>query len=165
MVQPGVGGSLIPISASVTLRKEAAIVSHIIELSIFTVFYSKFRSEKRIVMDNYLPKNSKTQYRKQTRHLLIIVNKESPTFRWGSLQLTTYETQSSLWCGAAVLSPSPCPERTDMVLTPRSGDLFKIFSDRWRKFHVSAFSNRVCGGRPAPLPPAQCGGPWKPAER
>lgn len=46
-------------------------------------------------MGNYLPKNSKTQYRKQTRHLLIIVNKESPTFRWGSLQLTTYEVNKT----------------------------------------------------------------------
>ena len=97
-------------------------------------------------MGNYLPKNNKTQYRKQKRHLLIIVNKESPTFRWGSLQLTTYETQSSLWYGAAALSPSPSPERTDMVLTPRSGDLFKIFSDRWRKFPINASSSPAYGG-------------------
>ena len=57
-------------------------------------------------MDNYLPKNSKTQYRKQTRHLLIIVNKESPTFRWGSLQLTTYEifiTPQAFYCKAVLL--------------------------------------------------------------
>lgn len=57
-------------------------------------------------MGNYLPKNSKTQYRKQTRYLLIIVNKESPTFWWGSLQLTTYKIQGILYC-LAVLSITP----------------------------------------------------------
>lgn len=60
----------------------------------------------------------------------LFTNKEEP-HRNGKalLQLTTYETQSFLWYGAAALSPSPLPERTDMVLTPRSGDMFKIFSN------------------------------------
>lgn len=106
------------------------ILAYLIVLSrIIEIFSLNLDLKKWAFSGNYLTKNSKTQNRLHATNVLIFNHKESPTYWWGFLQLTTYETQSSLWCGAAALSPSPCPERTDMVLTPESGDMFKIFSN------------------------------------
>ncbi len=60
--------------------------------------------KKGVFLANYLTKNSKIQSRFYYPNTLIINNKESPTFWWGSLQLTTYETQSSLLVAAGALS-------------------------------------------------------------
>lgn len=73
------------------------ILSYVIALSrIIEIFTLNLDLKKGVFLGNYLTKNSKTQNRKQRFYLLIINHKESPTFWWGSLQLTTYKRQETL---------------------------------------------------------------------
>lgn len=83
--------------------------------------------KKGAFLGNYLTKNSKTQCRKQRLYLLIINNKESPTFWRGFLQLTTYETQFSPNFWPLALSPSPSAGRTDEVVMRPQAPVFKFF--------------------------------------
>ncbi len=83
--------------------------------------------KKGVFLGNYLTKNSKIQSRFYTSKALVFNNKESPTFWWGFLQLTTYETQFSPNFWPLALSPSPSAGRTDEVVMRPQAPVFKFF--------------------------------------